>query len=65
MPDTVKVCPECGVSLDGKDPVAHALTHWVEVLDFAKSSKEARQRQKLLLAGGVTEAEYKKLHGEG
>lgn len=57
-----KVCPECGISLETTDPVGHSLSHWTEYLDPAKSSVEARKRQKLTLAGGVTEKEYQKMH---
>lgn len=67
MPDkpTGKVCPECGVSLDDLDVVGHSLTHYPEYLDPAKSGKDARNRQQLLLKGGVTVDEYNKLHKEG
>ena len=57
-----KLCPECGVSMGDIDPIAHALTHWVEYLDPAKSSAEARKRQKQVLTGGVSVTEYKKMH---
>lgn len=60
MEDTDRVCPECGVVLKGLNIVAHSLTHFPEYLDPAKSSKLARERQKKLLAGGITRAEYKK-----
>ena len=58
-----KVCPECGIDLSGIDHIAHALEHWPEYLDPAKSSTEARSRQKLAMSGGVTPAVYAKLHG--
>lgn len=54
------VCPECGISLDGKDLVGHSLVHFPEYLDPAKSSKKARKHQELILKGGVTVAEYEK-----
>ena len=57
-----KVCPECGASMGEIDPEGHALTHWVEYLDPAKSSGEARKRQKQVLTGGVTVSEYRKSH---
>lgn len=60
MDDIIKVCPECGKVLKGVNIVAHSLTHFPEYLDPAKSSKLARERQKRLLAGGITLAEYKK-----
>ncbi len=62
MPEIVKYCPECGADMSTLDPEGHALTHWPDYLDPAKSSKAARMRQLLTLNGGVTDAEYKKLH---
>lgn len=56
-----KVCPECGISLEGVDYHAHSLSHWPDYLDPAKSSKEARKRKGLLDAGGITPSEYAKL----
>lgn len=64
MTDTVKVCPECGRDLMGLDVEGHSLTHYPEYLDPAKSSKEARKRQQLLLKGGVTREEYQKMRME-
>lgn len=61
---TLLVCPECGVSMAGLDYHAHALTHFPEYLDPVKSSKLAIKRQKAILAGGVTQAEYEKAHKE-
>ena len=58
-----KVCPECGISFESVDPLAHSLSHWPEYLDPAKSSAEARKRQKMTNAGGISPAEYKKIHG--
>lgn len=57
-----KVCPECGIDFESIDPIAHSLSHWPEFLDPAKSSAEARKRQKLTIAGGVSEKEYQKIH---
>ncbi len=62
---TSKVCPECGVSLEGLDNAAHSLSHWPEFLDPAVSGKEARKRQAQLLNGGVSKAEFDKTHQEG
>ncbi len=67
MADTIvkgpdKVCPECGVSLEGYDLQAHALTHWNDYLDPAKSSKEAIKRKVMLLKGGVSPEVYSNLH---
>jgi len=59
----VKVCPECGINFAHIDHIAHGLEHWPEYLDPAKSSNEARKRQKLTMAGGVSLAEYLKSHG--
>ncbi len=68
MPDekTTKslVCPECGRVLAGQDVYAHALTHWPEYLDPGKSSREARNRQKALLNGGITLEAYEASHRE-
>jgi hypothetical protein len=58
------VCPECGVVMDDIDPIAHALTHWPDYLDPAKSSKLAKERQAKTRKGGVSEVEYKKEHVE-
>ncbi len=64
MVDSNLVCPECGVSMKGLDPEGHSLTHYPEYLDPAKSSKEARKRQKQILAGGVPLEVYQKEHAE-
>lgn len=61
---TDKVCPECGVSLEGLDIAAHSLSHWPEYLAPATSGKEARQRQAMLLKGGVSKAKFIELHQE-
>lgn len=58
------VCPECGVSLKYRNVFSHALSHWNEYLDPARSGKQAIERQKKCLAGGVTESEYIKAHKE-
>jgi hypothetical protein len=60
----IRVCPECGFELVKIDLMAHALEHWPEYLDPAKSSKLARIRQEKLLKGGVTYDEYLKDHSE-
>ena len=60
MPPVNPVCPECGISLVGIDPIGHSLVHFPEYLDPAKSSKKARKHQELILKGGVTQAEYEK-----
>ncbi len=60
----ILVCPECGRDLFQVDKIAHALSHWPEYLDPAKSSKEARKRQAQLLAGGITQITFVKLHEE-
>lgn len=61
---TVLVCPECGVSMEGLDPVGHALTHYPEYLDPAISGKKARVIQAKILEGGVSPEDYQKLHEE-
>jgi hypothetical protein len=63
MTGELKYCPVCGVVLTKLDVEAHARRHFPAYLDPAKSSKEARKRQALLLKGGVTMAEYKALIG--
>jgi len=60
----VKVCPECGQPLDGFDVYAHSLAHWPEYQDPAKTSAEARKRQKELLSGGVTYDVYATSHAK-
>lgn len=57
-----KVCPECGVDLSNRDLKGHMLSHYPEVLDTAKSSKEARNRQQAILNGGVSVDEFEKTH---
>lgn len=64
MTDLDKVCPECGVILKDRNLAGHALSHFPEYLDPAKSTPLARKRQKLILEGGVTKAQYEKEHGE-
>lgn len=64
MVDLTKVCPECGADLTNLDPVGHALTHYPEYLDPAKSSKVSMKRQKQILAGGVSQETYIKEHTE-
>lgn len=64
MIDVVKVCPECGIDMSKVKPEGHALLHFPEYLDPSKSGKLAIKRQKQILEGGVTLAEYKKAHEE-
>lgn len=64
MSEISKVCPECGVELEKYNLVGHALSHFPEYLDPAKSSPVARKRQKAILEGGVTKAQYLKEHEE-
>ncbi len=59
------VCPECGVDMSNLDPEGHALVHYPDYLDPAKTSKEARKYQKLILSGGVSQGQYQSLHKEG
>lgn len=56
------ICPVCGVDLTGLNLFGHMLSHYPEFLDPAKSSALAIKCQKLLLAGGVTPDQFKKLH---
>lgn len=48
----VKMCPECGVSMEDRDPKAHALSHWPSYID-PKNPKnaEAIKRQAFLTEG--------------
>lgn len=67
MDDEVKVktgfvCPECGAVMSRLDPEGHALSHFPEYLDPAKSSPEARKRRTAILAGGVSPEVYAKIH---
>ena len=64
MIDVVKVCPECGIDMSTVDPVGHALSHYPEYLDPAKSGKLAIKRQAQILAGGVSRDVYLKEHKE-
>ncbi len=64
MTETTKVCPECGVSLASLSLEGHALSHYPDYLDPAKSGKLAKIRQKLILSGGVTPEQFKKEHTE-
>lgn len=42
------LCPECGVDLTGRNPRAHALSHYPEVIEPTAKNKEARKRQQFL-----------------
>lgn len=59
------VCPECGAPMAGLDPVAHALSHYPEYLDPAKSGKEAKRNQALIRAGGVPLSAYENMKESG
>lgn len=59
MPETIKVCPECGLNLDGIDVKAHALVHYPDDLDERKASKLALKRRAQLLGGGISESAYR------
>lgn len=63
-PDTL-VCPECGAVMAGLTPSGHALSHYNEYLDPAKSSPGARANQKAILAGGVKYSLYLKKFEQG
>lgn len=42
-------CPECGISLAGRDAYGHANEHWAAVIDHHNPAyTEARHRQALL-----------------
>lgn len=48
-------CPECGVSMQGRDPFGHALSHWPERIPDDPKHVGAQKRQEYLyiLAGRV------------
>lgn len=64
MADDKLVCPECGKDMSKLNKVAHALEHYPEYLDPARSGKLARKRQALILAGGVPYSVYVAEHKE-
>lgn len=64
METILKVCPECGKDMSKLNHVGHALSHFPEYLDPAKSTVLARKRQKQILEGGVSPAQYAKDHAE-
>jgi hypothetical protein len=41
---TVTNCPECGVSMAGRDPLKHSYKHWPEGRNTGPVSKEAVDR---------------------
>jgi hypothetical protein len=48
--DTGNTCPECGESLEGRDPKAHAARHWRGTGDAApREGTEAYKRQQQLI----------------
>lgn len=54
MPDpkqTPTFCPECGVRMAGRDPAAHANSHWPKDVQDKDLGKDALKRRKLLLEG--------------
>lgn len=42
-------CPECGVSLDERDPAKHARSHYPDFIPPYPQNMEARKRQAFLL----------------
>ena len=38
-------CPECGITLEGIDPVKHATDHWPDVVPASRMSIEALERE--------------------
>lgn len=59
-----KRCPECGAVMDRLDPVQHAFSHWGDKDLLPTTSREAIARYDLVVNGGVSEAEYRKIHPE-
>ncbi len=48
-------CPFCSVSMTGRDPAGHALTHGPEhILDIPANAVAVRRRKQLMDFGGVT-----------
>jgi len=49
-----KTCPECGVSMAGKDPEKHAIAHWGKDYEKIKEEDqpEAYKRIHALVGGG-------------
>ncbi len=47
--DKLTHCPECGVSLEGRDPRAHALSHWPEKIPPDRKHELAIERQAQLM----------------
>ncbi len=44
------ICPECSKSLEGKDPKAHAMSHWSKILTHKEDySKEIQKRAAIIL----------------
>ncbi len=63
MAEKSLVCPECGRDMAGLNPVGHALTHYPDYLDPARSSRKARAIKAKIESGGVTPEEFAKLKG--
>lgn len=55
MAEPVLTCPECNVSMVGRDPVGHALSHWPEHIPEISETLQARQRKAQLLGAPVPE----------
>jgi len=47
-PAPIPTCPECHVSLEGRDPYKHSLAHWPPLMDSRRDSAEAFARAKSL-----------------
>lgn len=45
-------CPECGLSLSGRDPIAHCNDHFPEHIADYPEMAEARRRKAILLKMG-------------
>ena len=46
--EKLTLCPECGVSLEGRDPVKHSYKHWTGGRAAPHYSNEAIRRAALL-----------------
>jgi len=56
LPDgkELKTCPECGESMKGKDPIAHAAFHYPDYIDpYDPRTENARKKKEILTSAKV------------